>query len=877
MIRAWLRRRRRSLLREAAILLCALVLGMGYSFLRTDAYLPSINGNVYAMLASGDTILMVLSNGNNNSIVRIDRGGTLLNYMDTAAGQAFKDLESDGETVYAILSKSQRGLTHQYLAALSLKTPAMKASVLTDLSTLPNAPAPDIVWQEVYLPPQGGASPALRLAGVDGQGQGYLLYWDLAAGQAAFEKILEGEDILFLKYVSDGHYVWISRDKQAGQSIGGVRQRNLLDGLAATPLHISTCGSRCFVSDSVSGDIFELAQDGTAARYRGGSDQVGSSGCRYRQFETYTTYLDADGEVRMIGLCASGTGSVIAGEEQAIRALRPGALRLRMLWQHGWRAALALWIVLSVLAEAVWGILNAPQLAVRLLLCEIIAASVLLASVTAVQYRSFQDTMREEAYQKLRLIGGSLALTLSAEAEWSGETADNAVMLLERQINAAMGGEDRSYSISVIRAAATGAEILSDGSIPEGYQVEDVKSREYFSTVSGILRRGGSTLARIQTDTGSDYLYVQRFKQEGRMGCVAVSQAEDVMLDGGPEFLKKTIPIWAACPLLFGALLWITRRLLRPLDEIQRALVQFYEHKCRGGNQMDLDAMSRTEFYEVGRVFNQLSTRTRILFNALQSVNDAYVRLAPDCLLDMLHKQDVNELSAGDHAPVDGALLLLVPRHFSPDWASLDRLAGIAAALIGDNGGMLVDYDEGLCSLTALFPQAECARKCALACLAGFEADGLEVMAAVLEETVEVGVLGGGKLLYPLAVSQDMRRKQEVLERLRSFDAALVYSGGAVEPGLRLLGWDGERAYYESPALRPPDWQNRWHEAAPLWDGAMELFRGQKFPEAMRLFAKALLLMPDDLAARWYLFRCESLRDGAGQPPDTGILPDAFS
>lgn len=107
---------------------------------------------------------------------------------------------------------------------------------------------------------------------------------------------------------------------------------------------------------------------------------------------------------------------------------------------------------------------------------------------------------------------------------------------------------------------------------------------------------------------------------------------------------------------------------------------------------------------------------------------------------------------------------------------------------------MLVDYDEGLYALTALFPESKGARRCALLCLERLEQSRIPVMAAVLTETVELGVFGGESLLYPLAVSKDMRRKQAALERVLDFDALLVESGCAKRAGLRLLGWDNGMA-----------------------------------------------------------------------------------
>ena len=119
-----------------------------------------------------------------------------------------------------------------------------------------------------------------------------------------------------------------------------------------------------------------------------------------------------------------------------------------------------------------------------------------------------------------------------------------------------------------------------------------------------------------------------------------------------------------------------------------------------------------------------------------------------------------------------------------------------------------------------------------------------------------------------------MRRKQAALERALDFDALVVENTRAGRTGLRLLGWDNGMELYEDPACRPSDWQSRWRETAGTWEKALRLFRERDFPAAMRLFAKVLRRMPEDKAARWYLFRCDTLRDSAAQDGDTGLLFD---
>lgn len=219
-------------------------------------------------------------------------------------------------------------------------------------------------------------------------------------------------------------------------------------------------------------------------------------------------------------------------------------------------------------------------------------------------------------------------------------------------------------------------------------------------------------------------------------------------------------------------------------------------------------------------------------------------------------------------------MLLLIPKGFLPGPEGVDRLARGAADRVAARGGMLVDYDEGLHALAALFPVPEAADDCARDCLDGFEQAGHAVMAAVLEQPVELGVFGGERLLYPLAVAAGMGRRLKALELLLSFGGVLVRSGGIPGPGLRLLGWDGEAEFYEDPALRPADWQVGWREAAGTWRRAMDNFRQRRFVQAARGFSGVLRLMPRDMAARWYLFRCKALEEADAPDPDTGLLFD---
>lgn len=868
-VKKWLPKFRHLILRVVLTLICSIAVGVGYSLIISDQYLPTMDGNVYAMDPTGNSLFMVLSKEANNSLVHIDYSGNLLHYAVTESNQAFENLVVLDDTIYAVLTTYDAGVTTQTLVSLSMNTTHMPMRVLMDLTSLPEVAHADITWTGAYLP-LGDDPQEICLGGVDEDGCGYLLHWNLATERADLEHILVGESLYKLKYVDDGRYVWIDREGRLGQYIDGVWQRDLLADLARSPNHVSTYQDQVFIADSSTGDVYELSADGSVELRWSGTDEIRGSGYRYEDITIFTTSPDSDGEIQVIGLCAakSGTSNVVVGPNGTITELSMGGSRLWMVIQHAWATALICFLFLIVIVEVLRACLRSSRMAVRLVMGELVMATVMLGSVIGIQYDFYQHTIQEDAQQTLQLMGGNLADVLTSDVEMSNQEVTMTVQdVLSRVANS------EQYTVNVAWVSDGIPLIGYDDQVPAMYHVEDVKSRGYYNAVNSFLNGSRNRdLQEIRNDMNvREYVYIQRITQEQWTGCVTVAQTESAILSGRSSFWATMIPILCACPFLFAALIFLTVRLLKPLGRIRSALVEFYD--TGGGNQIDLEQIPKTELYEVSLVFNELSHRTKVQFNTLSHINDAYTRLVPDCLCQMLRKRDVLELSAGDYTVVDGAMLILVPETPARTAEALEALFQQTADLIADNGGMIIDYDEGLGSATAIFGDPEQAQDCARRCLAKHEDAGQRVMAAVFTEQVEFGVFGSEKLIYPLAVSGALHRQHEALSLLLGFGAVLVQSGEINSGALRLLGWDGETAYYEDPRLRPGSWRSQWELAGPLWAEAMELFREKRFAEAMRKFARVLRLIPEDDAARWYLFRCESLRDtDPAHPLDTGLL-----
>lgn len=856
-----LRSRKRALLYAAVCLLLSVLIGGGVSLFQGDSYLPALDGDISAIVVTEDAVLCAVSRDQDSLLLRMDTGGTLLNYCRLDADQVIRTLAVGEAGIYAIMAAYRDGETSQRLILLSPDRKSMIPQTMLELSTLPEADAAQITWQSLAVTDDG----ELLLGGKDTQGNGYSLSLTPETGSYQLQSTLPGDNILYLCQPSPGQMLWVTNACQVHLSQGGKKTWNLLGGQSETPQQPFFCGASAFLSDSVTGDIYRLEADGSATRFRAGTDFIGYSEHTYQQYSAFTVYPDADGSLRVAGACSTDNGVAIVGEQWSMDALHLGRHRLLLFWQHSWPIALSALALLLLAGLWMGRILHSPRLSTRLTLCELLAAVVLLASVTLIQYRAYQSTLLEEANQTLQLVGGSLAISLESSEDRTDQALRDTVGQTHDQIYAALAKDGKTYTLRVIWQTPNGPAIGYDDTIPAGYLLEDVETRNYVSAVNGAFHEDRAGIQMLRGDVSTNYLYLQIFQQGDRRGCVTVSLPREVLFRGQTQFFQRMLPILAACPLLFLSLLWITRKLLAPLNTIRDALEQFYA--TGGGNQMALAGMPRTELYEVGRVFNRLSLETKTQFNALTTMNDAYRKLVPNSILHLLGKTNVSELTAGDTVTMDAALLVIAPSEPDDENSWIMTLIDDAAEMIGAFGGVVVDHDEGLDSVTALFPDA----KTALSCARSFLTNRNSVIAAVLQESVVFGVFGGEHLLYPLALTPYMARRLDAIALMRRFGAKIIRCG-SYAAGLRLLGWDDGLTFYEETAWRSPDWQSVWQNVDALWAQAMELYRQHKFSAAMRKFAGILRAMPGDEAAHWYLFRCQAFRDAKQEKIDIDLL-----
>lgn len=801
-------------------------------------------------MADGDLLMALPRAGSGACLVRTDQSGrvlgcTLPSLAEWTGERAWQDAQALGDTVYALRTITRRGERVQALYAMPLKDTLLRPRMLVELPSL----GPWGGWDTVYPEEE-----CVYLTGIDREGQGWQLRWDAATGELSRERVLEKVRLYALRRVQADQYIWIDWDGKVGREAEGARQTDLLSGLSGTPCGIAIWDGGCFVSDSVTGDICQVDADGGAALFRRGEDLIGSTGYHFQQLNRFTAWGDQKEQVCIAGVCADpgGLGSAAAGENFAFSQLKTQGVRGALWWGCAWRAAVPIGVILAALAGLLMMMFCSSRLLVRLSACEIAGAVLLMAALTLVQLSSFQGHLREDAQEGLRLMAEGLAGNLSEGAELDGAV---------KTALASAGAEE--CAVSVYWLEPEGASVACSDQAPAGYMAEDVNGSDARAVWNAVLDGEGAR-------SGEKFVYTASFTWGGRQGFVVASRSEASVLSKIEAFWQTMLPVLGACPVVFLLLILMTRRLLRPLDDIRQGLEEFATEGP--GGTIPTEHMPKTELLGIALAFNELSLETRQHLNDRIKLEDAYARLVPGALNYMLGKKDVCSLSAGERAEWQGAALILLPRQGEDDGAALQALMEPAARHVQAHGGLLVGRDGGLGAVTAVFPRPSDARGCACDYLTG----GGQAMAGVLTGRVELGVYGCDKMLYPMANARRLPRRQRALRLLESFGAVMVECGEDAAPSSpRLLGWDDGCAYYEDTSFRDSHWQTCWQDAAAIWEQAMEEFQTRQFPRAMRKFAHVLRLLPGtDGAASWYVFRCDALRGVSEREGDTWLLFD---
>lgn len=346
------------------------------------------------------------------------------------------------------------------------------------------------------------------------------------------------------------------------------------------------------------------------------------------------------------------------------------------------------------------------------------------------------------------------------------------------------------------------------------------------------------------------------------------------------SYIKSFVGVCIAFLIVVSVLLTaMFLQILQPLSEIKKGMEQF-----TGGNRdIRIEPKTTDELAGICQAFNEMADDIDLQIMNLQNLSDTYYRFMPLGMIGVLGKDNLGNLKLGSRIQGNYAVLSVQMTNTEESLSFRDREEKINrffnlintqavkqnAIPIVDSAnlsGMLLICKDGVVS----------AIRTALTILAGVDAYNagieetkrLDIMFLLHRSDIFVGVCGDEEHYIPVLITPELENMLQSSSTFKKIGARLLVTGQAyseLETGTdfenRYIGnlevEESRNGFYEFYDDRDAEEAHLLKITDSNFRKAMKLFEQGYLYEAKNLFAVVLQDNPDDMVARYYIFRCE--------------------
>ncbi|MCR5431669.1 MAG: hypothetical protein K6E95_03835 [Lachnospiraceae bacterium] len=257
-------------------------------------------------------------------------------------------------------------------------------------------------------------------------------------------------------------------------------------------------------------------------------------------------------------------------------------------------------------------------------------------------------------------------------------------------------------------------------------------------------------------------------------------------------------------------------------------------------------------------------------------------RFAPHNIEKLFGKDSLTDVRLGDKGSVNGTVALIrIARPFIRNKNEytdiMSRYIEIICKYKNEHEGILVSDSSTMCSSRVIFADgangtlsfavktSEAIRKSELS-------QGRRSLIFLHKTEYEYGITGSEDQNYACINSLQLDLISVFVPKLSELGLRVVASEEALNADegsytSRYLGYlelpdnSGTVRLYEILDAVPVEERNRKTETVMIFKKALDLYYAKDFYLARNLFAEAVKECPEDLVARWYLFKCEKMLD----------------
>ena len=399
-----------------------------------------------------------------------------------------------------------------------------------------------------------------------------------------------------------------------------------------------------------------------------------------------------------------------------------------------------------------------------------------------------------------------------------------------------------------------------------------VKSHSHDNAQWGFTTIGGQDYMTVVVPVNDDL--------EGRCFLAGLVRYEDIKAQNSYD----VVSFIAIMGIVWGAALFIV------------IFINFIRAKELKAVANTITRISRGEQTEVVRPL-KVSKDFEIMWNAASELAKSFgknvylknqtllsaSRFAPQNIEKLLGKDSVSDVRLGDKGSVHGTVALIeITRPFTRSRSEYMDLMSTNIELLcrykNEYSGVLISDSATMCSSRMLFAQDE-GKAIAFGvrtsdAIEKSSATGRKKSIILLHKTdYEYGITGSGDQNFACISSTQLDALSDYVPKLLDLGIRLavteeVLADSSVECASRYIGYivlpdnGGEVRIYEVLDAESMEERNRKKATLGTFGKALELYYASDFYLARNLFAEAVKECPEDLVARWYLFKCEGMLDG---------------
>lgn len=348
-------------------------------------------------------------------------------------------------------------------------------------------------------------------------------------------------------------------------------------------------------------------------------------------------------------------------------------------------------------------------------------------------------------------------------------------------------------------------------------------------------------------------------------------------------FVKDFVIVCVAFLIIVMVVLMILfYQILAPVGEIKRNMQLFAD----GDRSIRIHMASEDELTGIAQVFNKMADDIDVQILNLQRMSETYYRFVPPSIISRLGQSNLGALTLGSNVRGDFAVLNV--RLYLEDTSNMERTERLVNRFFntvnrfGQQSGIISIVDDANLQSMMLICQngAESAIVTALTILARIDADnklyGEEEQLKpifVLDQTdVYFGICGDEERYIPVVLAPEFenllsqgRFLRQMGSRFLMTAAAYRNAAGICSYAHRYIGRlktdELDVGLYDIYDDRSAEQIRLMRQTQHVFDKAMDLFEKGYYYEAKNMYAMVLRENQQDMAARYYIFRCEALQN----------------